>query len=116
MKRGDRRSGMGIREDHVRIEGVHGLRIGNVEWREPTCAVPSQLSKVHIERPVLLKQEEDVLDDTGSRGADGSGRRCGYRVAICSRRSGVIGRGSARVSGNKAFGWRCAWSAHTIVD
>jgi len=31
--------------------------------RKPTCPIRSQLPKVHIERAVLLKQEEDVLDD-----------------------------------------------------
>ena len=90
MKRGDRRSGIGIREGHVRIEAVNCLRIGNVELRKPTCPIRSKLPKVHIERTVLLEQEEDVLDGAGIRGGYGNGRRCGYGAAICRCGSGVI--------------------------
>lgn len=77
MKRCDRRSGMGIREGRVSIEAVHCLVVGDVELCKPACPIRSQLPKVHVERAVLLKHEEDVLDDAGIRGTDGNGCRCG---------------------------------------
>src|SRR5260370_39668444 len=116
MKRRDRRSCIGIRESYVGIEAVNRLLVLNTQRPKARRPVASQLPKVHVERAVLLKHEEDVLDNAGIRGGYGNGRRGGDGAAICSCGSGVIGCGSARCNGNKALGQRCAWSADTIVD
>src|SRR5258708_975085 len=116
MKRRDRRSGIGIRQSYVELEAVNRLVVLNTERPKARHPVASQFPKVHVERAVLLKHEEDVLNDPGIPCVDGNGRRCGYGAAIWSCCSGVIGRGSARVNRSKALGQRYAWSAHTIVD
>ena len=51
-----------IGESDRRIKGIDGLRVGYAELCEAPGPVSSQLPEVHVERAILLKHEENVLD------------------------------------------------------